>query len=268
MKFKQYLLLEKTYAIGADVDLIYKKYFKKIINTFNKKDIEIFRNLLKKYYKNGEWYFGKMLSANLKSKVAKKANILNPVNIYLGVTKDSSNYTPEKKMINISLNKNAVDIIAKENMKQFKANLDNDTWERFNNELSPSAIKSTIYHELSHWLNDTLHNQNITKRIVKTKELKSIKPLQRFNKIDFSDFELDAQIHALKQLKRDYKKEWDNLSWKDIAQKKPFFDVWFDELRSATPQVQNKIHQLMIKRLNRENLLGKKMRTTFMRMLK
>jgi len=73
---------------------------------------------------------------------------------------------------------------------------------------------------------------------------------------------------SLKQMKRDYRKDWDKLTWKEITIKKAFFDLWFQQLRSSTPQVQKKMHQLMIKRLNREKLLGKKMKTTFMSMLK
>ena len=273
MRFKKYLITEKTFAIGADVDLIYKKYFKKVIDTFNKKDIKVFRKLMKKHEDGMAYAFGFDSSHMLKSKKCKEAHKLNPVYIHSGVFTDGSSYSPKRTgydaRVSLSLNHNVVELILSMGLEKLQMNFDDDnTFERFKGEMSASSIKGTIYHELSHWLNDTLHNQNINKRLTKSRETHNPAIIKRFDKVNFTDFELDAQVHALKQMKRDYRKDWDKLSWYDIVQRKSFFDVWFKQLKSSSPKVQKKMHQLMIKRLNREKLLGKKMKTTFMGMLR
>jgi hypothetical protein len=56
------------------------------------------------------------------------------------------------------------------------------------------------------------HNQHISKKLQKSKETHDISVLQKHGTTLFTDYEIDAQVHALKQIKRNYKKEWDNLT--------------------------------------------------------
>jgi hypothetical protein len=70
-------------------------------------------------------------------------------------------------------------------------------------------------------------------------------------------YELDAQIHALKQLKRDFKSKWNDIEWRDIIVQKPSFYHLFSSIIN-TPEYDDYMKRLM-KRMNRERLLTKKL---------
>src|SRR6056297_4097983 len=107
MRFKKYLT-EKTFAIGADVDYIYKNFFKKFVNTVNKN-----QNKVK------DFPVTKFSSSELKSKKAQMAHKENPVTIYTGVF-DTSAYIPFKSEIKLSLNGSVIDILKKHNIKEIE----------------------------------------------------------------------------------------------------------------------------------------------------
>mgnify|MGYP000110725046 CR=1 FL=1 len=115
-------------------------------------------------------------------------------------------------------------------------------------------IKGSIHHELAHWLDDTLHNFHITKRVEKqmqknTRDLKNIP-------VNVTNFEIEAQMHNIKQLYNKYSDIWDNLTFIDMINKSPslisvynstpktFKDGWLKKLKT---------------RMYREGLLGKNM---------
>jgi hypothetical protein len=136
---------------------------------------------------------------------------------------------------------------------------------QFFNEVSPASIKGTIYHELSHWISDSIYNRNISKRLEIAQQSGKLDILTKYGSNLFTDYELDAQVHAIKQLKRDYKKDWDKLTWSDIIEKKGSFDVIFKRLKTLNTRDQEEYFKRMIKRLNREGLLGKKLRNSFIK---
>ena len=271
MRLLKYLN-EKTFRIGADVDLIYNLFFKELIKTFNKGDLKKFvRELQSNPTTSKGTTIGEISSISLKSKQGQKAHELNPITIRCGVFSTSS-YTPRKQIIHISLNAQAVNIITVHDMKSMEDIEDMfpspGNVRRFKSEFTSSAIKGTIYHELSHWMNDTFHDRNIAKRIKKWKQSGDIRKLiGKSSDAMFTDFEIDAQVHALKQLKRDYNKIWDSITWKDVEELKPSFAATRDKLTRSLPKEQTRYMKIMLKRLNREKLLGKKLQTTFKYMI-
>jgi L-2-hydroxyglutarate oxidase LhgO len=76
-------------------------------------------------------------------------------------------------------------------------------------------------------------------------------------------FELDAQIHAIKQLKRDYNKIWDEVTWEFIVQHKSSFNMVFKTLSRASKKDKTDYIKRLYKRLNREKLLGKSLKNGF-----
>jgi len=250
MRFKKYLT-EKTFAIGADVDYIYKNFFKKFVNTVNKNPNKV-----------KDFPVTKFSSSELKSKKAQMAHKENPVTIYTGVF-DTSAYYPFESKITLSLNKSVIILLKSHSIEEIKRMLGDKEFKRFMNEMTPGSIKGTIYHELSHWISDTLYDKNITKRIIKAKEKNTYTPMVKFGETYFTDYELDAQVHAIKQLKRDYSKEWNDLTWDDIITKKSSFNVIGKALKKASKEAREDYRKRMIKRLNREKLLGKGMMNTF-----
>lgn len=271
MKFSNYLN-EKTFAIGKDVDLIYNLYLKEAINLYKKTTIIDFMHYItssKRGKAKGEYIFGETTTEILKSKQCQKAHKLNPCTIQVGVFGDGNFYSPVRKIISISLNVYALQLLLKcSNKEELKKSIiDPNQRKMFESEFTGTALKATIYHELSHWLNDTFHNYNISNKIhlAKIKEDPSV--LKKSGYSNFTDFEIDAQIHAIKQLKRKYNKTWDDLTWTDIMLLKPSFSVIKTQLKSSSKKVRDEYMKNMYKRLNREKLLGKNMKNSFNKFL-
>jgi hypothetical protein len=131
-------------------------------------------------------------------------------------------------------------------------------------EFTEARIKGSIYHELSHWIRDTLHNNNIHKKLSdfhysgdsSPKNIQKI--LYHGEETEYTtDYEIDAQIHAIKQLKRNYRSDWDSLNFSDMLDLNA-------SLKHITHALKgNNLNRWMRKiksRMYREGLLGKKMR--------
>lgn len=262
-KFLEYLN-EKTFRIGGDVDLVYKKIFHPYIKLLPNFDM-FMDKVNKDKIKSNEYFFEVIFSHELKTKDCKEAHEVNPIGIKGGIF-DTSSYVPSLSLIKLSLNIGVINILQQNRSKESIENLiGTAVSKRFFNELSPANLKGTIYHELSHWLNDSLHNKNISKRLKKAQQTQNYDILKKHGDAIFTDYELDAQVHAIKQLKRDYRKDWDKLTWYDIIEVKSSFDVIFSRLKHLNSKDQNEYFQRMIKRLNREGLLGKGLRNSFIK---
>jgi len=271
MRFRKYLLTEKTAQIGADVDMIFKKAFLKYEKIFKKDDMRGFIKAMQSTNSlgGGKFVFVDIKSSELKSRDGRIAHDINPVRIRCGLL-DGSSYVPSLNLINISLNMNATGLMILNKVKTIKdvealMPMEADLFERFKNEFSGKSIKGSIYHELAHWIDDSKHNFHITKGLKKSAEIGNTDNMKRDGSNLFTDYEIEAQVHAIKQLKREFNKSWDVLSWNDIIQFKPSFNVIKTELHRSGSKVQKNYHKRMVKRLNREKLLGKLMQKTFVR---
>jgi hypothetical protein len=247
MRFKQFLQ-EKTFAIGQDVDFIYNKAYKKFFNALQKGDKNPFKFLSTVI----------ISSSDLKSKQSKKADKINPIKIYCEYDQTGNYYSALQNLIHLTPNVGAIQIHLNhqqpENTLQFDA---------FENELNGVKMKNTIYHELSHWLDDTLHNFHIKKNIKHAYDFKdNPKKFWKIRKeghedINATDIEINAQIHAIKQLKRQYRKEWNELNFKTMIRKDGSLYAIF---KSLSPKERNEWVKKLLSRMHREKLLGKNMR--------
>jgi len=254
--FKQYLLLEKTFALGQDVDMIYNKFFK----TFIKK---IRSNKWGGYKWNEPANKSKTIhSADLKSRDAKAAHDLNPIRIVRGI---DNSYTPSKSIIHLSIPQAALEFISGE--KGFSNAISttklNPSLPRLNDDVSEAKMKASIYHELAHWVDDSLHNFYITRTVQKAshdsdraREIMN----QGHSSVNQTSFEINAQIHSLKQRKRSLSQsEWDNLKFDDImANFEPFNSMRKEFIKN--PKEYTNWRKAILKRMVREKLLGKKMK--------
>ena len=254
MRLQQYLT-EKTYNIGADVDLVYNKIVKPSLSLYHKGK---YKEFSKKY---AEGVVGYMTSGDLKSKQAKQAHKMNPMNIYFARNNKGNYYDPPNRTIHFSLNIDVINILDDGDFEEDRVKLMvGDAYDRFMNELSEGAIKGTIYHELSHWLNDTLHNRNITKVLRQVSDTGKRELMKRgHSSVDQTFMEIDAQVHALKQLKRTYSKIWDTLTWEDILKYKPSFTAVFGDIQFDKKEYEQ-YRRNILKRMNREKLLTKNLR--------
>jgi hypothetical protein len=256
MRFKQYLLTEKTFAIDVDVDQIYKQAFKKIIDKYEKTG-EIDENIANAARRGRDHVTYKTTSATLKSKACQAAHALNPVTIECGINSPgTSYYRIDMKSIWISLPRDPV------TMKLIGAQPHPKLRRAFESEISEGKLKATTYHELSHWLNDTLHNYNITKIVNLAAELGNpdIRKLGK-KSVDMTHFEIDAQIHGIKAIKKVYRKEWDTFDINQVFDYYPSLRAVADQLRLSYGEDVFKIwYKLILKRMHREKLLGKNMK--------
>lgn len=249
LKFKQFLL-EKTYRLGQDVDMIYKKYFDKVV-----KDIW-----------NSKWdgKFTKhtMSSSELKSADSKKAHVLNPITILLNDRNQNGNlYNPVHKVISLLINHNALDVLKQANMDFNEAgNLVGNRKKEWMDDLSERRIKGTIYHELSHWIDDTMHNQHIEKMIKIAQEPGHRDIIKQGSKgVNSSYYEINAQVHAIKQIKRQMSKlEYNSLTFDELVKGSSALSTM--SLSNKEAGSYDQWVKDLLKRLAREKLLGKRMK--------
>ena len=239
-------LMEKTYNIDKDVDYIYNNGFKKTIDDFLKNN-----NLPSmRTYK-------KIKSNELKSKDCKESNLSNPITILCGGFSNSY-YDYKNSNIYISLNMGAFKHLNNKNLSI------NDM-RAIKNEISENRIKATIYHELSHWISDSINNSylsNLFKRVNSTKDDFEATFIRNMGlrDVNMTYYEIDAQIRGIKQIKRTHKKEWDKMTLVDLFYKYSTLRQIGRTLYGFNKNVYNYWMKDLIKRMNREGLLGNNMR--------
>lgn len=128
---------------------------------------------------------------------------------------------------------------------------------------SQRDMANSIFHELSHWLNDTLHNQFVPRTKGDLKNHKDLSGYFHVPDMVFSSFELDAYIHGLKMTKEYLgEEEWNTLTIPELFQKDAGLYVVQDKSMksSESKQAFNTFKQRLISRMNREGLLGDNMK--------
>jgi hypothetical protein len=223
-------LNEKTFDIKQDVDYLYNLAFKPFISEFRKKQSE----LIDKVYdivinQNKELDLKVVKTSELKSNDAKQAHRHRPSTIRLGIYNNGSAYYPEEDIIEISINK--------------KIFLSNRIY--VNNELSLTNIKGSIYHELSHWIDNALHNNHLDRMNIT-------------QYINYKTAEINAQVHSIMAIKDELpQEEYDKLSLIDLIKHKPNL---YSVFKKVPEHLYDEYINSFIKRLHRERLLGKNMK--------
>lgn len=254
MRFKLYLV-EKTFNIKKDVDLIYNKLMKGFVAEIERGELpptEIIQGSMK-----GIGYSRDSMSSDLlRSKSARAAHAIKPVSIEVGVF-PSPAYQPTKNKIHLTFSPHALDILRQ------GISLPVNQQRRFKAETSPNRIKATIAHELSHWMNDVLHNSHIEKIVDLAGEYNdpSILKLGKED-VNMTHFEIDAQIHGIKTLKQQHTTaQWNKLTLADMMDLyPPIYGTW-EATKQYGKEVNNIWKKMLLKRMAREKILGKNMRT-------
>lgn len=244
--YENYLLYEKLTEIIEDVDWIYDKYFKKAydyIEENNKLNTSLFISDI-------------FSSKELISSICKKAHGINPVNIYINDDKNNSavnNYNPFEKKIHLGVNKSAIEhALAFDTLTDAINYLDDDRQKKsFTKEFKEATMKGSIHHELTHWVDDTFNNEHIKKKLEK-----NIERGIRIKNINFTKFELQAQIHNIMQLKRKYEKIWDTFTFSEMIELSPSLSK---TMNNNDFDAREKWIFSLKKRMYREGLLGKNM---------
>ena len=246
---RENLLKERLAEVDTDVNLLYDMFFKNDIEQIEQTGI-----LTRKMFDIGEASTG-----ILQSEEAKKAHALNPCKIV--INHGNNYYNPIEKLISLSVSDNALSYVLYRHEGSLKKAIDSlyDIPSQQNNlpkEFSEVKLKGTIHHELAHWIDDTLNNKHLTKRIEKqiasdTRNLKGIP-------VNTTKMEIQGQIHNIKQTYEHNKDIWDEISFYKLMNMVPSLNVVFSELKYQ-PKFRKQWVRDIKTRMSREGLLGKNM---------
>ena len=245
---RENLINERLMNFGDDVDLIYDKFFKKDYEQIKKTESLKHYNP-RKYDKS----FG-ITTEILQSDLSKKAHKINPCSIIINVS--DNHYNPHNSIISLGPNKNAIDFILNNGVdgeisSVFKY-LSTREINNIKREFKPEIIKGSIHHELSHWVDDTLHNRHIKSKLKPNVTVKDL----GVDNINAHYLEIQAIIHNVVQLKRENEDIWDLLSFSELINMSPSLNSVYNTLKGETKigWIKN-----LKRRMYREGLLGKEM---------
>ena len=254
------ILLEKTFQINAAVDFIYKHAFKDTVDA------------MKKGTWDGNFRYGKMKTTSLPGKAIEKANETNPATIF--IHDDGKNiYQPTEGVIRLSLNRQVMDLVRQHGTKEAHSMIRNSApqqYKMFKQEFDGTRIKSAIYHELSHWLDDTLHGGHLGKTASSVNTAyragdreKGERIRRRGKGTEFeTDYERNAQIHAMKVLKKKLGKEWDEISFERMLHRDASLSNIYNILKKRNDGSYESWKRDILKRMHREKILGDEMTKT------
>ena len=202
-------------------------------------------------------------SSSLKSENAKKAHAVNPIEIHVWLVSPprlgaGNYYSPSQKAIHISLDYKIADA-----MLNRLSTIPLHQIPMLRNEVSELKHKATIRHELTHWIDDSLHNFYITKSLNNIDDLKREKKTKQaeiaykkdlsHNQSDvyMAPVEINAMVNQIAEYKRRVgNKKYDSLSWSELMIELP-------SLGSINAKFGSKWRKKMFERLSREELIGK-----------
>ena len=238
-------LNEKLANVDDDVNLIYDTYFAKAIDEIGRTDI-VNMDIFKSSITN---------SSILKTDDAVAAHNISPVKILINYWKENS-YDPHTSVINLGVNSGAI-TFAMEHKSLSDAIADlkgQPNASSLVKEFTEEKIKGTIHHELAHWIDNTLHNNHLVNDLRKRKQM--VANDKSVGNVNSTKFEIEGQIHNIKQLHNKYGSKWDNITFNELVKLSPSLNHISTKL-SGDEKI--KWIRDLKTRMHRESLLGKKM---------
>ena len=246
---RESLISEKLTDVDTDVDILYQKYFKILVDAANSGE-ELIPSLFNQYTID---------TSRLISPEAVKANKLNPCEIIINGSYGNA-YQPKTNSIHIGYGGLYKSFVS----NYLPATLDSmaessGSYNSFKKEFTEVKIKGSIHHELAHWIDDTFNNKHIRKRTDRDEE----RGAKKFSWEDryLSNFEMQAIIHNVHQLKKQTSDEsWNNMSFDDLIISLPSLMNIRDKF---SRNGYNTFKKLLLSRMNREGMLGNNMKNTY-----
>lgn len=249
------LLTEKLVEVNDDVNLLYDKYFKDDINEFQKTG-EITSDMF-----DSDFTYTSVLTNDL----SKQAHQIKPCKIVINDdtmnTRSDNFYSPQLNLISVGVNSNVVEIIKESgNLNNALKKIPDNLKKSFQNEITEHKLKGSIHHELTHWVDDTLHGNQVSNYLDKFNNREQNKKYQKYantpNLVNTTDFEVNSQIHNIKHAYDKNKERWDSLTFDDLGSLVPAIGTIYKSLSQSD---RDKWLKQLKKRMHREGLLGKKM---------
>ena len=277
-----YLLLMSSET--NEFELQEKKRLYEKVYDINSHDINLIIPYLRNYFDslNGLNYFDiakeaepKLLqiipSGELTSPDCKSAHIMNPIQIRV-YSICQSRYAPKSGYIQVGFPSFLTSVLlgwvsTPDYNGNFTGSIDLilnhlsvlDKYKAYiKNFLTLDAIEQTWYHELSHWLTDSIDNQHLRKSINNAeRKKKSLAQHYRVSDMVFSPIELDAYMNGIYAMYKMLGKEkWDTLTIDDLFDVYPALQTIKDDKDKGDI---TQFRKNLILRLNRGGLLGKSM---------
>lgn len=239
------LISEKIYNIDDDVDFIYEHYFKEDIIKVNK---GIYTNIFKHKFTS---------SIIFNSKILKKAHDSNEIIIEINNKNIANGYDFRNKIMYLGINKNAFDFI--KDYPNIEIAVKKSGYNHLYNEFSEKKVKSSIRHELTHYIDDTFTNVFKKRKIFKTDD--NFKDYRKKNYEYFDKFEINAVIGNIFELKRhiNYDK-WNTITFEEMLDLIPQLNVIKTTMKKIDMSKYNKWKRDILTRMSREGLLGNNMK--------
>ena len=258
-------LTEKMQPVSKDVDYIFNTYyadlFKAIASGHGALELSLGAD-------------DKVISSEeLPSARAKKAHALNPIKIRLSMRGDKRGnaYNPVEGEMFISPSVEAMTIL-KNTYGSIESAVDlvpDHQKAQLRNEYNGVKIRTSMAHELSHWMNDTFHNRHIRNLLQKGRVARDTEGYHKVDKIIkkgqpdtyMTDYEIDAQIHQIRELRRRLRGRWNTLSFEQMVGFDNSLSGTYNRIKnmSSTGVELKQWKKMLLKRMAREGLLGKRM---------
>lgn len=273
-------LEESTFNLDIDVDDLYRKSgLDRLNGVLSREDPVEIRQAFSPVIDGKIWL--RVGSESLRSRIAKRAHKENPISIFLGVDRGGSFYRPSDREVQATVNLSALGLVKDalrsmpDDPSSYLKSIVGSQYERFCKEFDASNVKGTISHELSHWVSDSLHGRNISnvlsggiRRITAAAEKGDVLGVEdsirgKFPSMTQHPLELNAQVHAIKTIKREIgQRKFDNLTWADLFRLKPSLigNLRISPSKFLSSGQYSEMIRRFVKRLDREGLLGKRMR--------
>lgn len=135
------------------------------------------------------------------------------------------------------------------------------------------STKETIRHELTHWVDDVRSNGALSNQIARAKVPRGEEPtkdnIKAFNKLtgghqnkNLGPAEINAIVNGIAEIRtKTLSSVWDDLTFDQLIDNSQALYAVASFIQSEQPDEYQKWRNLVIKRMARENLLGKKMRS-------
>lgn len=271
-------IIEKLIEIDEeDINYIYQPLKDFIDNVkYNGFDDELLNFILDN---NNDTYIinDKLSSAHLRSFECKSAYKDNPIQIEIVISNNGSFYSPFHNLLRIAHPKGMYRFIVSKYprellIKEFNLSTLFDYMDRdemlFNknkiiNEFNDDFLKSRIYHELSHWIDDTKNSRHLLK-LMKDLDYCKDRAEYLYNKykhknINLSYVEINAQVNSIYYLSKKYSKEkWNLMNIYELISRSNTLRAVYNEVRNNYKDLVTWL-RLLTTRMYREGILGKNM---------
>lgn len=243
---------EETFKMSKSVDKLYDIHMKSMVDSYHTNPEQLWRVS----QNAGGTVFSKTDSSVLtEHDILIKAHQKNPITIQFGLL--PTNYNSMLSMISVGISVDAVRFLGVKGLNNEVAVKQIPT---VVNEFEEIRIKALIAHELTHWIDDTLHNQKVIKATDKylqslgTDETENERLTNEYQ--FFSELEVQAIVNEISNTRDNQLEEYSRWSWNDLKREHMALNVVMQKAEETlSKEERSGFMKLFLRRMSRENLI-------------